>query len=129
MSCRIESKFKEKWLVALRSDIYTQIQGRLGDGSDGRCCLGVGADVAGVHNFLRANDQATENSEHVTRMYSDENVDEDTYSYDHIKSDFPSQDMLYKMGGLDCQDASTLAEMNDNGETFAKIADYIEENL
>jgi hypothetical protein len=128
MSCRIEPKFKEKWLVALRSDIYGQVRGRLGDGANGRCCLGVGADVAGVHSYIKnlldGNDEP-EDEESKDRLYRDidrEYADDDKY-------DFPSSDMLKRMGGLDAQEAHTLAEMNDSGETFKYIAAYIEENM
>ena len=126
MSYSLEPKFKEKWLDLLRSDIYKQIQGRLGDGTNGRCCLGVAADVAGVYSYIEKVPNGDIDSyselrvEQQHRLYRDET---------QVKYDFPSPDMLKRMGGLDAQEASTLAEMNDSGETFLEIAGYIEENL
>jgi len=126
MSYSLEPKFKEKWLDLLRSDIYKQIRGRLGDGTNGRCCLGVAADAAGVSSYMEKVPNGDIDSyeelrvEQQHRLYRDET---------QVKHDFPSPDMLKRMGGLDSQEASTLAEMNDSGETFLEIADYIEENL
>tara|TARA_Y100001951_G_C11291671_1_gene272620 strand:+ start:1153 stop:1551 length:399 start_codon:yes stop_codon:yes gene_type:complete len=122
----LEPKFKEKWLDLLRSDIYKQIRARLGDGTNGRCCLGVAADVAGVYSYIEKVPNGDIDSyselrvEQQHRLYKDET---------QVKYDFPSPDMLKRMGGLDSQEASTLAEMNDSGKTFLEIADYIEENL
>ena len=139
MSYSLEPKFKEKWLDLLRSDIYKQIRSRLGDGTNGRCCLGVAADVAGVYSYIEKVPNGDIDSyselrvEQQHRLYKDR--EEATAAWGNpppfaeVKNDFPSPDMLKRMGGLDSQEASTLAEMNDSGETFLEIADYIEENL
>ena len=139
MSYSLEPKFKEKWLDLLRSDIYKQIRGRLGDGTNGRCCLGVAADAAGVSSYMEKVPNGDIDSyeelrvEHPHRLYRDREVTTAAWGNPPTeaeeKHDFPSSDMLKRMGGLDSQEATTLAEMNDSGETFLEIADYIEENL
>jgi len=136
MSYSLEPKFKEKWLDLLRSDIYKQIRGRLGDGTTGRCCLGVAADAAGVYSYVVEKLPAGKyepSLELKDRLYRDREVTTAAWGNPPTeaeeKYDFPSPDMLKRMGGLDAQEASTLAEMNDSGETFLEIADYIEENL
>ena len=138
MNIKIEREFKEKWLAALRSDEYRQIKSRLGDGLNGRCCLGVAADVAGVHNYL-PEDYIEGNGERaarrVHRMYEDFGYFAKDYPTgrvplsDQVKADFPTDDMLVRMGGLDNQDAIGLAQMNDEGSSFLEIADYIAEKL
>lgn len=125
MPFKIEPEFKKKWLLALRSDNYRQIKSHLGDGSNGRCCLGVGADIAGVYSYIDV--QSGNFDERVHRLYRDRELQ---ISPGHeIKDEFPSTDMLVRMGGLCSEAASTLANMNDDGDTFLSIADYIEENF
>jgi hypothetical protein len=123
----LERKFKKKWLDVLRSDLYTQVKGRLGNGANGRCCLGVGADIAGVHSYVDKRQSHKGNLEFKARLYEDRKL---TTSLDSdLKYDFPSTDMLRRMGGLGHQEAGNLAEMNDDGVSFGEIADYIEEKL
>ena len=137
MNIKIEREFKEKWLAALRSHEFRQIKARLGDGLNGRCCLGVAADVAGVRNYLP--DDYIEDGERaarrVHRMYKDfDYIAKDNPTgrlplSDQVKDDFPTDDMLVRMGGLDNRDAIGLAQMNDEGSSFLEIADYIAEKL
>jgi hypothetical protein len=129
MPFKIESEFKKKWLLALRSDNYRQIKSHLGDGSNGRCCLGVGADIAGVYSYIpdTSFNGRPSSSERVHRLYRDRELQ---ISPGHeIKDEFPSTDMLVRMGGLNSEAASTLANMNDDGDTFLFIADFIEDNF
>lgn len=41
----MKTEIKKKWVKALRSRKYRQIDSQLSDGDNGRCCLGVLCDV------------------------------------------------------------------------------------
>ena len=139
MTFKIESEFKKKWLLALRSDNYRQIKSHLGDGSNGRCCLGVGADIAGVYSYIpdTSFNGRPSSSERVHRLYRDRELQrpqllpswQQASPGHEIKDEFPSTDMLVRMGGLNSEAASTLANMNDDGDTFLSIADFIEDHF
>ena len=100
--------FKQKWVEALRSGRYKQVQGTLKgkkeDGSVGYCCLGVALDIIGVRVRTESLDKY------------------DTYSsegsmghYDRLDKKMPPE---IKHRGI---------EMNDDGHSFEEIADMIEE--
>lgn len=98
----MDAELKRKWVEALRSGEYEQ--GRLKLNSHGRyCCLGVLCDVAGL-KWLRCSELGF------------------IPAGDHIHQH------LVRFGIAN--ESSDLVDMNDNqGKTFAEIADYIEANL
>lgn len=106
---KLPPDFKAKWVAALRSGEYKQGRSNLYDSEkDAFCCLGV----AGVLNgcSLASMDQKSNpvyNSEY-SRVIPGVNIPLlfDTMSW-----------------------ISDIIHMNDNGESFSEIADYIEKNL
>ena len=95
----ISKSFKRKWVKALRSGNYKQGEGFL-QNRNAYCCLGVACIVAGVPIPKSLDDRAT-------------------FNYEPLR----------KATGLTYTDAGTLSHLNDDGHSFAEIADYIEKHL
>jgi hypothetical protein len=97
----MNKSWKHKWLKALRSGAYVQGKGRLYNPKEQTfCCIGVLGDIAGIQ------------------------WDPDTsYAMSTLPEPFMS------ITGLPYSTATRLAERNDNGWTFAEIADLIEATL
>lgn len=92
----------QKWIDALRSGKYKQANGTLHDPvTGGFCCLGVYCHV--VTKDSKA--YLSEGSEGPDQAYD---------KFEHILG----HNLKYE-----------LMKMNDNGKTFAEIADVIEENF
>jgi hypothetical protein len=93
---------KEKWCEALRTGRYRQGNGVL-NGSDMHgefyCCLGVLREVMNKLDYTSSS-----------------------------SGQFLTYDQLCA-SGLSQEQQSFLAEMNDNGEKFSTIADYIETHI
>lgn len=108
---------KAKWLEALRSGRYTQCGGAL-KAKSGFCCLGVLLDAVGDGKWQR--------------LYpEDDDLDEsERYVHSNSKASrgYLHGDFLDEMG-LNEDEQQYLANMNDNGKSFAEIADHIEKNL
>ena len=99
----MDKKLKARWVKALRSGRYKQGDGTLK--ADGRyCCLGVLRQIADPKDrgFRRA-------------RASDDNA-------------LLSNKQLRRFG-LTNKRQNELAEMNDGGQKFPAIADYIEKHL
>lgn len=101
----MKSEVKEQWLVALRGGNYEQAQEYLNDGIGGMCCLGVLLDITEPEGWSGA-----------------------AHLHTREDAEMPDSDFLSAVK-LPQDDAETLAAMNDEGRSFAEIADYIEENL
>lgn len=102
----MDAELKAKWIEALRSGKYKQTRQILRDGN-GHCCLGVLCEVAGIPI-----------AENGRRPVGSENYDP---IWDAIGIDAEKRDGNHP--------AHELAPMNDTGETFPVIADWIEANL
>ncbi len=132
----MDKKVKRKWLRALRSGEYDQTKNFLcttdEEGNDSFCCLGV-----------LLNEMDVEFSDPVSDVfYGDDGMceilasavdDDDGTSY-HETLD--SKTTLYGLPrkireglGISETQAETLAEMNDAGDSFIKIAKHIEKKL
>lgn len=95
-------ELKQQWIEALRSGEYKQIKNILKD-EIGYCCLGVLCDIIPDWTISEDGDSVVELGRYNT--------------YDKIE----------KILGVD---STTLTTMNDDdGKTFAEIADYIEQNI
>lgn len=99
---------KTQWLQALRSGNYEQTLAYLRF-RNGYCCLGVLCHVVDPTKW--------QTSEHISRVYSWE--DHTKYLPDEIAQKFPAKAKI-----LD-----EAMKMNDDGCTFADIANYLEANL
>lgn len=111
-----KEEIKTKWLHELRNGGHEQVQGTLKgikpDGNLRYCCLGVleekvlGNQIAAVK--LMDSDYIDLSPEYVGLLST----------YDRLKEDvIGDQELVYE-----------LIEKNDEGWTFAEIADYIERN-
>lgn len=103
------SNLKSTWVEALRSGKYNQVKGtlkgRTESGEVGYCCLGVFESINGREPSLEIEDEGGNLKEGPDQTYNELRKT----LYDHIMID-------------------KLISMNDNGESFSVIADYIEEN-
>jgi hypothetical protein len=96
---KLPEDFKQRWVAALRSGEYEQGKNEL-HRDDKFCCLGVACVVAG-------------------------------YTSDQLLTEFIPKDfdkvpvILVDEGDI----PTDLANMNDRGQPFSEIADYIEQNL
>lgn len=106
----MNQEVKEKWVAALRSDKYEQTKGYLHE-DVGYCCLGVLCDIVDPAAWIDRED----------------NVKEWIYKNEIDYLTLPST--LCNDLDITPDNAGILAEMNDNNETFSKIADYIEVNV
>jgi hypothetical protein len=135
----MDQVLKPKWVEALRSGDYEQIEGFLC--ADGKyCCLGVLCDVQGrdyiVTEDSRYSDD-TEQYEDVELRSYDFGEDERKDRYDAImlpiryleEVGIPTDVWEGEGGNGDDDVAHLLAKWNDNGKSFNEIADWIERNL
>ena len=104
----MDQEIKTQWLDALRSGEYAQATGVLRTWNDGYCCLGVLCDIVDANSW------------------SD---DSDTDRYYYKTNDTLPPASILQQVGLSMDTADELANMNDHGQSFYAIADYIEENL
>jgi len=106
----MDAEFKAKWVAALRSGEYAQVREYLHltrPENSGFCCIGVACDVAGIPGY----DDGHGHME-----------------YDGLTG-CPSDAVRYSLG-LDLEPSRVLVKMNDDdGKSFAEIADWIEAHL
>lgn len=119
---------RDEWVRALRGELGDYLQGRsvLRSKDDRFCCLGVKCDLD-----VRA--------EHRHNIWSRPTVDGDTHGVTYYwqdgklreegeRSGMPTDGIL-DAWGLTYTQSRALATMNDQGVSFAEIADWIEENV
>lgn len=102
----LKPEIKKRWLAALRSGKYSQDKDKL-RGINGYCCLGVLCDV--VKDDLNIAWKRNRSGWWI----------DDSYSVPSLKVKAHCGDFYM----------FELMSMNDRGESFATIADYIEANL
>jgi hypothetical protein len=112
----MEQALKDQWVAALRSKAYKQGQKRLRHDGDFFCCLGVLCDLVDPNGWIPGYD-------------SDETGAYFGYDYGEFTDSCMPPDTLLGSANLSAAFAGTLAQMNDDGRTFAEIADYIEEHI
>jgi hypothetical protein len=151
MSEKLEPWFKKAWLRALRGRNgveYVQARGDLvkepgweleedrGTGDVpywGFCCLGVGCDVLvrkGVEIVDGPLTFAKDYRGRWTWRYVKKDIFWDDLETSEIwleNGEWPED--VCRAVGLDMAAMDELVQMNDGGDTFAKIADWIEVNL
>ena len=106
---------KKRWLKAIRSGEFSQCKGVLHSKNDGGfCCLGVLCDIE--------IDGEWDDSVHDDMWY--------LYPDDGSKSlGYVPSAAHYAKWGLSTSQAQQLVGMNDGGESFEFIANWIEKNL
>ena len=116
----MKKKIAEKWVKALRSGDYKQGKYRLRDEQNNFCCLGVLCNLhAQEHPYLAK-------------------LEKYPSSYLAETAELPVlvQEWVGMYDSLGCfsdpvpgyEDAYSLAELNDSGMEFKKLAKYIEKN-
>ena len=108
---------QKKWLEALRSGKYKQGGGMLRSQNDEFCCLGVACEVIGLEAVITdpSSDCHSYGAER-SGGYAPREVREALRLYS--ASGFPH--------GASTPGLRPLADMNDEGQTFAEIADHLE---
>ena len=110
----MDKSIKEDWLEALRSGEHVQGRKYLERRDGSQCCLGVLCDIMDLDFEVIK----TRNS-YLHRVYC----------YNGAKSGaFPPEEFLDEVGISQAQ-AEGIALLNDNGNSFEEIADWIEVNL
>jgi hypothetical protein len=104
----VNSDLKARWLTALRSGQYQQARGRLRY-DDRYCCLGVLCDISGQGSWSK--------SEYGAWLYSLPGGP----TYGEVLPNGLDDDVESQEG--------QLSGMNDLGQPFSIIADWIEHNL
>ena len=116
---RMDPDVKERWLKALRSGKFNQTYERLVkklNGDFGFCCLGVLCHLdPRVKRF--------------TFDIGGEWFYEYVFPYEQHRDDIPGEGFAYEKWGLEPEQLSYLAGLNDRGVPFSMIADIIEEYL
>lgn len=116
MSVKIDPELKTRWVEALRSKKYTQghhvLKEEQKDGSLAYCCLGVLCEISGIQNEIVPS----------SKRFSFSDKDGSTYQA-YLPPSFKRQ------VGLSSDMETRLGTMNDGGDSFEKIADFIEEKL
>lgn len=116
---KLDPAFKERWVKALRSGDYAQTQSSLRT-TKGFCCLGVACDLI---------DASAWEVREVGYEFVDESGEEDNLpTPDAIKYMFDEHHGRY-FEAAEKVVMNDLATKNDAGQTFAEIADEIEERL
>lgn len=108
MATKMDKKLKREWVKELRDPKRKQGTGAMCMFEDGEfyfCCLGVLVDIAHDGEWER--------------------ISVNQYRSEACGSGMPTE-MFLSSVGLDPGIASDLASMNDEGASFAKIADRIE---
>ena len=111
---------KRKWVRALRSGEYAQADGCLVDGGMGDasyCCLGV------LLAEMRPESLDVETAKYSTVEYLVVKASEKMPDKDLVADD------LAILWGVDYSTQEKLGDMNDTGNSFPVIADWIEKNL
>jgi hypothetical protein len=129
---KLKKRVKKKWLEALRSGKYEQTSGTLSQ--DGKyCCLGVLCEVAIDSGLNIEKKPRYPSSPHTDLMQYDgdtcalpPSVQEWAFLKGK-KSEDPIVTVPYHYSNGESE--FSLANLNDDGHSFAEIADLIEEHL
>jgi hypothetical protein len=99
---------QKKWLKALKSGEYKQCKATLCNGNGGYCCLGVANEVLSLGE---SETEILNNTYEDLGLHSAYGDIDDGYKFPRGKKTY-----------------FELTDMNDNGITHAKIAEFIEQN-
>lgn len=117
-----DPELKVKWLEALRSDKYEQGRSHLRTADNRFCCLGVLCDVIDPTRWTARRGSSW--------LYMDR---EGFVPIDVATKTGMRSSLLGALGDDDTSDTDAcqfhLSAMNDNGSSFAEIADWIEKKL
>ena len=126
----MEKELKEKWIEALRSDVYEQgrenLKSEYHNGSE-YCCLGVLLEIDPRFTYH----DGFETTDPQVLSFYNVNYDSNLSTGDVLEireEEFP--DWLKAFYGMPGDIHDTLVDMNDNqGCPFSEIANYVEKSL
>lgn len=119
----LPKEFRKKWLEALRSGDFGQIQSALADGDNNYCCLGVACKAAGYSDYhLRQLNSET----NTAKTPSGRKTSFAGYisNGDHTFNLKKVPEVLHGDHGL----PEKLADFNDEGYSFSAIANFVQRN-
>lgn len=119
---KLHKHVKTAWLDALRSGRYEQTEGLLRQKEHrgySYCCLGVLCNIGDKSKQWNKDKDPSGNWIYGPEDSQDINSQDGGMPPPHV----------YELANLSPTAANELAEMNDNGESFKYIADWIEKNL
>ena len=102
----MKAEIKQKWLEALRSGSYTQGRNALRSSDDSFCCLGVLCDLVARDKW---------------------HLEGARYAHSGYIGHLPGS--VGAATEVNSDQAFILMGMNDNGQSFGQIADWIEANI
>lgn len=132
---------KGKWLTALRSGDYEQIDGQLNKGNEGFCCLGVLCEIAVADGVIEKNPPSDDLTLHDAGSVGYRSKEDNGKSYTEYDI-LPEEVMVW--AGLDSRNPPVqfrwdkedepatfiISDLNDDKRLkFTEIADVIEEQL
>lgn len=117
----MDATVKEKWIAALKSGDYKQTRNHLRVG-DSFCCLGVLCD-------LYKREQEDKGDTDSITWERDECSDIQRLSKDDDWVEDLPPNYVLDWAGLVGADWNSLATLNDDGSTFDKIAEIINEQI
>ena len=120
----MNKEIKEEWIKRLRSGKYKQVSGVL-HSDNGYCCLGVLCEIAVEQEIIpqptKPNDAGV-----YTYVRSKEGLPEKVRKWAGISK---MGDFLFRNEKEDFDYKVSLAELNDEGESFSSIANIIEKEF
>lgn len=108
----MDAAIKQRWVAALRAGTYQQGRHRLRTTDGQYCCLGVLCDLVSPESWEQGA------GHHISRPAGD-GLGHSTMLPGSIRM----------LAGLEESVTFTLINLNDAGQSFDRIADYIEGNL
>lgn len=104
----MKAEIRQRWVEALRSEKYAQGRNLLRSSDNKFCCLGVLCDLVAPDGWL---------------------LEENGLRYDHSGNVGHLPGPIGYDTDISGDQCFTLMGMNDNGQSFAQIADWIEAHL
>lgn len=123
---KMNPEIKAKWVAALRSGKYKQGKAVLKDTEGRFCCLGVLCDIYNPDGW---GEPVTVGVVYTGHSFGVEGDCSSTVLPDVVVkwANMPGSNPTVIVN--ECGDSISVAELNDQGDTFVDIADLIEENL
>lgn len=118
----MDKAIRERWTTALRSGKYTQGKFRLRDEFDEYCCLGVLCDITKAETGGHWRDIVA--GSHIFSLGCDEDTATLPFGVANILG--ISRGGRFELGVNDEDGEIWLTALNDEGFTFAQIADVID---
>lgn len=118
---KMKPEVKEKWLKALREPGRKQTSSVL-QSDEGQCCLGVLCEIMNVPH-----ERSGDTDDIVLEQKNVQAFDFGNLCGKYI--DMPPSEWAIAAVGLNYDQMRNLSAMNDGGDSFATIADYIETHL